>query len=359
MKTRNILLLLVLVLTLAGCKKDPQEIFNEEKSGVVLICNEFYYDVALADGEHFYFTGIASDGSLEGLTTDVKEIKKNPSILNGTGFFIDKTGRILTNRHVVAPEIDKETVRKNMNSIIEGYAEYIQSLQDSMDQRYQAIQEYAQSQLYEDEYGDTQLNMTQEEYDELNAEVESLKEQYAQAENVKESVRSNILDNNFTIQLHSQFGIAYDGSKVGSWDDFMKNGCTLLRVSQDSNSDLALLQLNSKTTPAGKYVFDYTQFDADYADLKITQSLYMIGYNQGIELAQTDNGINAQFTTGTVSQNPDGNRVVYSIPAMHGSSGSPVVDDKGRVVAVNFAGSNGSDNFNFGIPLLRVITFLK
>ena len=44
---------------------------------------------------------------------------------------------------------------------------------------------------------------------------------------------------------------------------------------------------------------------------------------------------------------------------MPGSSGSPIVDDRGRLIAVNFAGSSGSDNFNFGIPLMRILTFLK
>lgn len=65
-QSRIILFSFLLLLIVAGCKKDPQEIFNEQKSGVVLICNEFYYDVTLADGEHFYFTGIADDGSLQG-----------------------------------------------------------------------------------------------------------------------------------------------------------------------------------------------------------------------------------------------------------------------------------------------------
>lgn len=359
MKVCRILLFLFLLMALAGCKRDPQEIFSEEKSGVVLICNEFYYDVTLANGEHFYFTGVDDDGSLRGLTSDLSSVKNAPTILNGTGFFIDGTGRILTNRHVVAPEIDKEQVRRNMNGFIEGYAEYIQSLQDSMNQRYQAIQQYARSQVYEDEYGETQLNMTQDEADQLNTEIESLKEQYAQAENAKERVRSNILGYNFSIQLHSQFGIAYDGSTVNKWNDFMKNPCTLIKYSQDTNSDLALLQLKGKLTPPDKYVFDYTKFNADKENLKITQPLYMIGFNQGVALAKTNNGINAQFTMGTITQNPDGNRIVYSIPAMHGSSGSPIVDENGDLVAVNFAGSNGSDNFNFGIPILRVITFLK
>lgn len=87
--------------------------------------------------------------------------------------------------------------------------------------------------------------------------------------------------------------------------------------------------------------------------------MYKIGYNYGVLLVETNKGSNAKFTSGTLTQVPDGNRITYSIPAKQGSSGSPVVDDHDRLVAVNFAGSNGSDNFNFGIPMLRVLTFLK
>ena len=180
------------------------------------------------------------------------------------------------------------------------------------------------------------------------------------AKEIKQQLQENILNYNFEVQLHSQFGIAYDGSSVASWDDFMKTPCTLKRVSQDANSDLALLQLDRGVTPDGKYIFTIDETNIKVGDkLEINQPLYMIGYNRGVTLAQTTSGISAQFTSGTVTQQPDGNRVMYSIPAMQGSSGSPVVDDHGRVVAVNFAGTNGSDNFNFGIPVLRVATFLK
>ena len=349
---------------LVGCKnettkKTPEELFKECASGVVLIYCESYHSITLPTGQTFFMTGLDESGDGINVTTDEELIKRNCNRMFGTGFFIDSKGDIMTNRHVVAPEIDKDQVRQNMNSIMEGYAQYIQALQDSMDQRYQAIQQYAQSRVYEDEYGESQLYMSQDEVDQLNTELENLRQQYAQAENVKDRVRSNILGYNFSIQLHSQFGIAYDGSNVNSWDDFMKRPCALLKTSQDANSDLALLQLKSKQTPPDKYIFYYTKFDPDKENVKITQQLYMIGYNQGVSLAKTNNGINAQFTMGTISQAPDGNRIVYSIPAMHGSSGSPVVDDDGNLVAVNFAGANGSDNFNFGIPILRVITFLK
>lgn len=357
---QHYLLILALLVLFAGCKKGPQAIFNEQKSGVVLICNQFYYELTLFNGSHLYFSGLDDDGDFANLTADLAEIKKTPGVLNGTGFFIDHTGRILTNRHVVAPAVDKDVVRQNVNTIIEGYAQYIEVLQDSMNQRYQAIQAYAMENTFQDEDGYSVTNMSQDEVDALSAELESLKEQYARAQELKAQIRRNILNNNFNIQLHSQFGIAYDGSTVQSWADFMKHPCTLLRVSQDANSDLALLQMNTHTTPDDHYIFSITDDNISACEqLEVNQPLYMIGYNHGITLAQTNSGVSAQFTSGTVTQQPDGNRVMYSIPAIQGSSGSPIVDDHGRVVAVNFAGTNGSDNFNFGIPVLRVLTFIK
>ena len=85
----------------------------------------------------------------------------------------------------------------------------------------------------------------------------------------------------------------------------------------------------------------------------------MIGYNAGLVLANTEKGISVQMTSGRITQTPDNDRVLYSIPTVQGSSGSPVVDEYGNVVAVNFAKLAGSDNFNFGIPVSRVREFLK
>lgn len=170
-----------------GCKKTPQQIFSEQKSGVVLICNKFYYEITLNDA-HFYFSGLDEDGDFSNLTADLSEIRQNAGVLNGTGFFIDNKGSILTNRHVVAPEVDKATVRKNMNAIIMGYAQYIEVLQDSMNQRYQALQAYAQDQVYTDYDGNSYTSMSQEEYFTINSELESLKEQYRQAQEIKQQL---------------------------------------------------------------------------------------------------------------------------------------------------------------------------
>lgn len=353
---------IALLLIVTGCakKKTPQELFDMQRSGVVLILNKFYYEIQLSDGTSFYFTNLDDEGDFVNFTPDLSDVEEEPAILNGTGFFIDDTGRILTNRHVVAPEIDKSTVKNNMNALMAAYVEIVEAYQEELDEKYQEIQGYARESLYVDDYGDVDSYLSSSEIDELNEELNSLKQEYAEAESLKGDLRRSILSEHFTVNLHSTIGIAYDGDMVTDWDDFMKNPCQVLKVSSDDNSDLALLQLESQRTPEDKYIFDMSSYSADADEaLQINQPLYMIGYNYGIGLAKTNKGIYAQFTSGALTQNPDGDRIVYSIPAVQGSSGSPVIDENGDLVAINFAALNGSDNFNFGVPMIRILTFLR
>ncbi len=42
---------------------------------------------------------------------------------------------------------------------------------------------------------------------------------------------------------------------------------------------------------------------------------------------------------------------MYSIPALQGSSGSPVINQYGELVAINFAGINSTQGFNYRIEL--------
>jgi V8-like Glu-specific endopeptidase len=74
----------------------------------------------------------------------------------------------------------------------------------------------------------------------------------------------------------------------------------------------------------------------------------MESFNLGPTLAITEDGTKSQFNSGAISQKT-GDRIMYSIPALPGSSGSPVVNMKGELVAINYAGLNGTQNFNYGI----------
>lgn len=189
----------------------------------------------------------------------------------------------------------------------------------------------------------------------------------------RESLNDNISLDELKIAAVCEIGIAYNDTYVTSDKDFLeKNPCVVVRVSDKENVDLAIVQLKNKTTPDGAHVFSTDgSVDESFADkvkgmfekksggvLQIDQQLYMIGYNAGPTLANTRQGVQVQMTSGKVTQLPDGERVLYSIPTVQGSSGSPVVDSRGALVAVNFAKLVGSDNFNFGIPLNKVKAFM-
>ena len=59
MQRINLLFVFLTVLTLFSCgKKSADEIFEEQKGGVVLVLNKFYYEIKMPDGQCLYFTGI-------------------------------------------------------------------------------------------------------------------------------------------------------------------------------------------------------------------------------------------------------------------------------------------------------------
>ena len=98
--------LLLIPLLMASCgKKSAEEIFEEQKSGVVLVLNKFYYQVEMPTGNKLFFTGIDSNGNLQGFTSDEREAKQNAQMLNGTGFFVSDDADIAVDFLVVRPDI--------------------------------------------------------------------------------------------------------------------------------------------------------------------------------------------------------------------------------------------------------------
>ena len=370
---KKALSLLLIAMTVASCsEKTPQELFDETKSGVVLILNEYYYVLKLPNGNSLYFTGIDSDGNLENLALEYSEIKDKKQMMSGTGFFIDEEGTIMTNRHVAQPQIDKSAVKDGYNNLVSSI-KYIYAAQMRMiQQQYQELESQKNDCYGYDYYGNFSQNT--EKLQEIESQQSELEQQYNELSEQMESLDDNVSLDELKITAVCKIGIAYNNTFVNSVQDFLgKNECVVVKVSSEESTDLALLQLKNKTTPENAYVFntDGTVQESPIQELKhifdskkdkglqIDQSLYMIGYNAGPTLAATRKGIQVQMTSGKVTQLPDGERVLYSIPTVQGSSGSPVIDSAGRLVAVNFAKFVGSDNFNFGIPLNKISAFAK
>ena len=374
MKKAIIVLTALMLLVTSQEQKTPEQLFEERASGVVVILNEFYYELKLPNGNKVYFTGIDSDGDLENFTPDEEQIKKNRQIMTGTGFFVDNKGTIMTNRHVAQPQLDKTQAMAAYIELIKSAKSLIALGLSQMQEQYADLERQKEKSYVYDPYsGDAYYDLDRmNSIDQKKAEIE---EAYEELNETYEGLNGLTDPASLKISVVSQLGIAYNDTYVTSRDDFFRNNaCVVAKMSSKEDVDLALIQLKNKTTPSNAYVFDILGKDDgaesiveqaknlfsgknNDKDLKINQDLYMIGYNAGLALSTTRQGIKVQMTTGKLTQLPDGQRLLYSIPTVQGSSGSPIIDAYGNFVGVNFAKLNGSDNFNFGIPAQQVVSF--
>lgn len=369
---KKLLPILFFALVVAGCdgRKSAEELFEQTASGVVVVLNEYYYELKLPAGGSLYFTGLDDEGNISGLTADESEARANRGMLTGTAFFIDDKGTLMTNRHVARPDIDAVTARRSMIKILRLMKMYISGEMESLSRQYSILEEQKADCIYTDYYGNVYSDRNR--LDEINARQMELSRRYDALGQSAGEIDDNIDPEGIRINTVCELGIAYNNTFVTTDKDFIeKNPCVVVRTSDKDDVDLALLQLKNKRTPEGKYVFSIkgeggdgnwlsglTGSSARNAPLKIDQQLYMLGYNAGLVLANTRQGIKVQMTSGKVTQLPDGQRLLYSIPALQGSSGSPVIDEYGDVVAVNFAKLGTTDNFNFGIPVERIREFI-
>lgn len=373
---KKIFTLVLMAVVLVGCnsKKTPEELFNRMSSGVVVVLNEYYYEMQLPNGNSIFFTGISNDGQLENFTANEEEARKNRQMLTGTAFFINKEGLLMTNRHVADPVIDKVQARQSLINVLNTVKQLCYARMYELKDQYETLQAEKASCTYYDYYGYEQTDY--DKLNEINQQLQLLQQEFEEVKETADGIDDNIDPEGIHIKAVCELGIAYNNTFVTTDKDFLdKNPCVVVRTSDKEDVDLALIQLKNKKTPEDSYIFPspgedmkaetlgekiahlFKNNDKD-KKLTIDETLYMIGYNAGLVLANTKQGIKVQMTSGKVTQLPDGQRLLYSIPTMQGSSGSPVIDERGRLVAVNFAKLTGTDNFNFGIPAERVKEFL-
>lgn len=345
--------------------KTSDQILTECGSGVVMVANQFYYKITLPTGKVWYFTGFDADGDLENWTMDLAEIQKNKKMITGTGFLISKDGKILTNRHVAAPSITLSDTKKSVRSLLNSMAEMVRMEMESMSERYDELENEKRACYSYNEY-DGNFYVDNEKLQEIEQEQVELKEAYDGDSEIKNSIKTLDLSE-LKVEPVCEIGIAYNNTFVTKISDFIP--CVVTSVSNKENVDLAMLQLKNKQSPEGKFIFAVSEEDeeqglidkvkdifafSDKDELQTEQKLYMIGFNAGFSLSNTSQGIKAQITSGTISQKPDNDKIMYTIPSLPGSSGSPVVNECGKLVAVNFAGVTGTQSFNYGIQVKRV-----
>lgn len=364
-----ITLSIIMLMGWTGCDstKTSDELYNECSSGVVMVVNQYYHKITLPTGKEWYFSDFDEDGDLKDWTMDKNEILEKRQVLTGTGFFVSDKGTILTNNHVANPHIAVKDAKNSVRRVFSAMGEILniamQELSDKFDTLEQSKSDCVQYNPFLQEYyvDENKLN-------EIKAEQAQLKEQYDDYKETKEALKTMDLSD-LSVETICELGIAYNDTYVTKFSDLVP--CVVIKVSDKENIDLATLQLKNKQTPEGKHIFAVNEeqdesflnkiknlfSDDDAKEMKTGQKLYMIGYNAGFTVSNTSQGIKAQITGGTISQMPDEDKMMYTIPSLPGSSGSPVLNEHGQLVAVNFAGIRDTQNFNYGIQLKRVQQF--
>lgn len=348
----SLLVIAGIIYTLSSNKiMTDSEIDEAYGSGVVLIMNSGYYEIVLSNGESVYFTSYDEENGLQNFTSDKDSIVTAYSF--GTGFFVSDDGKIATNNHVVSSDVTEKQIKKQMNSL---FSKIKEALSDQYDE-YKELDEQLLSSIRQKYLDDEDYSTEYTLSDAVEEEMEKLKEMYKYVDDINPS--------ELELKYHSEVSVACNNTYVTNISDF--SPCII--KSTDSEYDLAIIQLKDKKTPNDKYVFS-VPVGNPLEEYSLPESLgkkfgrdknsklTMIGFNRGPQLAFTNEGIKAQTTSGSISQNDD-DKIMYSIPSLHGSSGSPVLNAKGQLVAVNFAGIDVTQSFNYGIKVKHLRDLLN
>lgn len=336
---------MVCIITTSCSNKSEQDIEKEISSGVVLVQNQSYYEVDLSNGEKFYFSSYDEQDGIKGFATDEDSVEVVTSF--GTGFFVSDDGQIVTNAHVVSNTVADKDVTKSVSKIIDALKKITLSMYNDYTEKYQEAERAYNYANYSDEVSYDEFYQIRD----IKNALEEKRKEYAETYNGLDEIKASESE----IKYHNKISIAYNDTYVTSTTDFVS--CVTTKI--DAEHDLAILQLKDKKTPEGKYIYTISDEDPletyDWKE-ELTKKvgedknskLFMTSFNLGPTLALTKEGIKSQFNSGSISQRTS-ERLMYSIPALPGSSGSPVVNLQGQLVAINFAGLNGTQSFNYGI----------
>jgi S1-C subfamily serine protease len=334
------------------CLNNQTEIYEKYKDAVVLVKHTYALQISIKGSEPFQIT--VEDDSFQEKT------------ISGTGFFVSDDGKIVTNHHVAEPWKYNETKTDDFSELKN---HIVAILPDSIDKKdYKTYLESHWNDYYNDEEGTEEENYS--EGDEsvaiatpvanvdstnVNSEVNDL---ISDNQSEEKAVTSQVVYTNLEdIEIVPQtveISVALHGSK----DDWLQ--CKIYKIADGDEVDVAILQLMSETLPGSvSDVVDLDNAIKDDATIKPGTNAILIGYPMGMQLANTRRGIKVQVYEGQINKESDGVSVQYNVTSTHGASGSPVFNQCGQLIAVNYAGYEEAQGYNFGIVAKHAMALMN
>ncbi len=329
------------------CLKNRTEIYEKYKDAVVLVEHTYAYEVSIKGSKPFI---ISASGS-----------GNDERTVNGTGFFVTQDGKIVTNHHVAEPWNASDIKGSSETYIKERISQVLpDSIQENqyknyLDENWNVYNDEESDESEESE-ADSEVNIANE-----NSEIDSTATIRATDDIGIETASTETLE----IKYVNLDDIEVKGISIkisialhGSNDSWLP--CKVLKIAKDEEVDVAVLQLDSKQLPDSvSNVINLNEAISDDMSIKPGTNAVLIGYPMGMTLANTRKGIKVQVYEGQINKESDGVSLQYNVTSTHGASGSPVFNQCGNLIAVNYAGYDEAQGYNFGIVAKHAIELVE
>lgn len=140
--------------------------------------------------------------------------------------------------------------------------------------------------------------------------------------------------------------------------------CSEIKGHDDTDIDVAIIQTDTRSLPAKvTNIIDINNADLTEDALKEGKTIYTIGFPYGasIAISSTQELMN-QIHSGSITQNRGEYEFGHDAATAGGASGSPIINDRGRLVGIHHAGmtgSTGAQGFNMGIKAKYIVNLLN
>lgn len=265
-----------------------------------------------------------------------------------TAFFVDREGRMVTNRHVAIPwdkdyrnEEEKDftnklqqTVKNTLYKILyftKGYATYLDTRgEGGFPKEAMAQAGYGAYIQYVDMMWNDAMKKSG------NNRSLAIKTLSQNVEIIADKLQSSKLN---IVGKMDYITVGYAGRNYTHTDEFER--CDVLGESGTADQDVAILQLNTKRTPDEiKYIYDINYFNTKQL-VPLEDKLFVIGYPLGLYWGLDDKSksLEPSIRETKCSKEPSRYTFDFQESSQGGASGSPVFDEKGRVVGVLCTGA--------------------
>ena len=284
---------------------DDNKIYERYKTSTVLLFAGYYFEVSAGDLNFDLFELPTKVIVVDGKLKDVSKTDQ-AAMYFGTGFFVSKDGKLITNLHIAKPWL----------------------------------------------------------FDDAASEIESIyKKQLQIIANTYAAAMPQIPLGAYVSEVKVEGKLKFIGLIPNGEDfddeNFLK--CKVLSAGDDTNVDVALIRTVKVGLPDECTYVNTDSICVDESALAVGSHIYTMGFPAGMSLQDLENnrGIQLFGRGGSIIQESNEYSFGFDAASYGGASGSPIFNDHGQLIGVLNAGFTKTQGFNFGIKAKYVMDLIN